>query len=97
MKNKTFRLKSISKIISNNNHIGYNLIGMIKNTNWYICLISGQLYITKKDLKILDNCTVSQLNKYYNKIEFLVPNSLLYYLSDAEPINKHNSIVESNL
>lgn len=80
MNDKQFKLSNISKIVSNNKHIGYNLIANINNTNWYICIIDSELKIVNRDLKVLHYATVSQLNKHFKKLNFLIPNSLLYYL-----------------
>ena len=80
MNDKQFKLLSISKIVSNNKHIGYNLIAHINNTNWYICIVNGKLKIVNGDLKILHYATVAQLYKDFDKLKFLIPNSLLCYL-----------------
>ena len=80
MNDKQFKLLNISKIVSNNKHIGYNLIAHINNTNWYICIVNSKLKIVNRDLKVLHYATVSQLYKDFDKLKFLIPNSLLCYL-----------------
>lgn len=80
MNDKQFKLLNISKIVSNNKHIGYNLIAHINNTNWYICIVNSKLKIVNRDLKVLHYATVSQLHKDFDKLKFLIPNSLLCYL-----------------
>lgn len=95
--NKDLRLKLISKVLNNEINNNYCLIGQIKNGN-YIILKNNRLEIISiRTNNFLGYCNIKQLDKYYNKINWIINNSFLYYLSESVLINKHNMQVEENL
>ena len=83
-------------ILKNNNV--YCVIAEIKYNKNVIVLNNNKLEIySKRTNNFLGYCTIEQLIKYEHKINYLVTNEFLYYLSEIEKINKYNSSVEATI